>query len=457
MTGPEHRSNRMIWNQKTASTAGKPRRSSWLIGSLCLAAALARGVPALTVHEWGTFTTLFSSAGVPLTGMYIDASRLPDFVRGLPYFNYDSATGWPSVSKLRNVTVKMETPVLYFYSAKAQDVSVKVGFNGGTISQWYPERAGGEANPSASSVDFADKPYPGSISWKAKVLAPETVLPYTAPVAATTAEWRAPRNTAANLLQGEKGEIEKFLFYRGIGNFTSAVSLKFDADGKMIVTNNSGDAISYLQIYDRPGPSGYMGGNAVIWWEGPLAPHQRMALAKPAGYSGIDPLGAMSHLHAAMVAAGLKDDEAHALIDTWYNGYFTESGLKAFWILPRRQIDAILPLEIKPAPDSLERVIVGRSEILPPAFEAELVKAGAPLEAYKSDRYYLAYLQLLGHWEEFHPEAAGVAPMLPGTAAGRAAGLLMPGLGSWASPVFGGRSGARDMQGRAAVLTVPGR
>ena len=61
----------------------------------------------LEVHEWGTFTTLNSSAGKPLSGLYVDASRLPDFVHGLPYFNYDPLKGWATLDRLRNVTVKM--------------------------------------------------------------------------------------------------------------------------------------------------------------------------------------------------------------------------------------------------------------------------------------------------------------------------------------------------------------
>ena len=78
------------------------------------------------VHEWGTFTTVSAGDGRPLGGLYVDASRLPAFVQGVPFFNYDPASGWAPLSKLRHVTVKMETPVLYFYSPAPLDVEVQV-------------------------------------------------------------------------------------------------------------------------------------------------------------------------------------------------------------------------------------------------------------------------------------------------------------------------------------------
>jgi hypothetical protein len=58
--------------------------------------------------------------------------------------------------------------------------------------------------------------------------------------------------------------------------------------------------------------------------------------------------------------------------------------------------DEILPLQISPKPATLERVLVGRSEVLTPQFENSLVSyynTNGNLYYYYSDRYYLAYLQ----------------------------------------------------------------
>lgn len=381
------------------------RKKSWKTTFLVLLASLAPSGFALEIHEWGTFTTLNSSTGNGLSGLFVDASRLPAFVHGLPYFNYDPVSGWASPDKLRNVTVKMETPVLYFYSDKEVDVDVKVKFQGGTISQWYPQCYDCEANPSAASVDFAKEPYQGHIAWKAKVLAPGSNLPYTTTaLGGETGEWTAPRSTLANQLRGQQGEIEKFLFYRGLGNFTSALQISFKNPGTLVLRNTGDEDIPWVMIYDRQGDLSYP---ASIWFQGPLKAHANIEAGKSTDdFPSYGPgTAAMDSLYNHLVVAGLSTQEARALLNTWYNGYFIEGGLKAFWILPRAQVDRILPLEITPMPDKIVRVIVGRSEILSPAFEETLYKAKADdsLDAkYGTDKYFLAYHDFLAKGKDWH-------------------------------------------------------
>src|SRR2546425_4746170 len=79
----------------------------------------------LTAHEWGTFTSIAGSDGQavewsPLTGStdlpaFVEHFRDPGFKLGL------------------RGTVRMETPVLYFYSSKEETVSVSVAFAKGVI------------------------------------------------------------------------------------------------------------------------------------------------------------------------------------------------------------------------------------------------------------------------------------------------------------------------------------
>src|SRR5581483_10390250 len=71
----------------------------------------------LTVHEWGTFTSVAARDGTsvqwaPLSG----APDLPCFVDRLS----------PRNLKLSPGLVRMETPVLYFYSPRALTASVHV-------------------------------------------------------------------------------------------------------------------------------------------------------------------------------------------------------------------------------------------------------------------------------------------------------------------------------------------
>lgn len=354
----------------------------------------------LMVHEWGTFTTLSACDGRSLAGLYVDASRLPAFVHGIPYFNYDTAFGWAPLSKLRHVTVKMETPVLYFYAPDSLDVDVKVKFQGGTISQWYPQAYDREADPAGPYVDFAagPNPYSGHIGWKAKVLAPEMKPAYTTTGSGQeTPEWTAPRNVASNMLRGEGGEYERFLFYRGLGNFPSTVKLKFRDDSTLAILNDGEDDLPWLMVYDRRN-----GGDAMpagILWQGALAAHAMICVPVPkldAVDYGVG-MAAMDTLQNRLIQAGLFPDEAKALVQTWYDGYFHEGGLKAFWILPRALVDRILPLTITPAPEALQRVIVGRSEILWPAFESELRAArdADTLAHFSADKFRMAYQDFL--------------------------------------------------------------
>jgi hypothetical protein len=398
----------------------------------------------LNVHEWGTFTTLAASDGRQLGGLYVDATRLPAFVHGLPYFNYDLAKGWASLDKLRNVAVKMETPVIYFYSHDTVDVDVKVKFTGGTISQWYPTAYAGETNPVSPFVDFATAPYAGHVSWKAKVLGHGGKEPaYTTTASGLeTAEWTAPRAVGANMLQGSKGEHERFLFYRGLGCWPNTVKLAFKNDSVMSVTNDGDENIPWLMVYDR---DRVQMSNASVWWQGPLKARQVITILRSsASQDYAKGMAAMDTLKAHMIKAGLRTDEATAMLNTWYNGYFLEGGIKAFWILPRAMVDRILPLTIQPQPDSIERVIVGRSEILPPEFERELRKALAAdsLSRYAKDKYYLAYLDFL------HPDKDWNPTGLPAAYPARRSGAYAPGMHT---PAFGFGGILRDILGRPAL------
>ena len=97
-----------------------------------LAASLPLG--AYDLHEWGKFTTVSGSDGVLLPGLEVEEAALPAYVHAFPGF---AVTGKGMPLPVRNVTVKMETPVLYFHSDTSFRAKVAVGFQGGAISQSY--------------------------------------------------------------------------------------------------------------------------------------------------------------------------------------------------------------------------------------------------------------------------------------------------------------------------------
>jgi len=122
------------------------------------------GYAGLTVHEWGTFTSIAGARGQAVEwSPQTDSTDLPSFVehfRG-PQFKLG----------LRG-TVRMETPVLYFYDSREENVSVKVSFAKGLITEWYPRASRVEpvANPATANLaawSIFQGNIDGSIAWDA--------------------------------------------------------------------------------------------------------------------------------------------------------------------------------------------------------------------------------------------------------------------------------------------------
>jgi hypothetical protein len=359
----------------------------------------------LVVHEWGTFTTMQGSDGSSLSGLYLEEEKLPEFVYHLAGFAPDPALLLKGLCKpVLGATVKMETPVLYFYSPIRRDLSVRVEFDGGTISQWFPRRSDGETDNGYDMLDLT-APYRGWIQWDATVLSPDDPGSTSAPKDQETKTWTAPRATDANLVEAAY-DVEKFLFYRGVGNRSFPLHTAFDAEGRLLLNNAGGEPIPYLFIYDRTDD-----GSAKIWWTGNLQPGESRSIEEPQ-----EPLDAYSlaarfgEFEDALVEAGLYRKEAAAMLDTWQQSYFGTGGLRVFWIVPRSLTDKILPITIEPAPGDLQRVLVGRSEVLTPAFEKKIFNdiSSGDTARWSSDRYYLAYRERVAQMKS--PSASVQAP-----------------------------------------------
>jgi hypothetical protein len=144
------------------------------------------------VHEWGTFTSVAGGDGAamswePLAG----PSDLPCFVHWLDQRNLKAA---------EYGTVRMETPVLYFYPLKPLTVSVHVDFPKGRVTEWYPQAS--SVQPSSSRT--------GWIDWT-NVQVGNARGPL--PKLNGTSHYYAARDTDASPLISGK-ESEKLLFYR---------------------------------------------------------------------------------------------------------------------------------------------------------------------------------------------------------------------------------------------------
>jgi hypothetical protein len=68
------------------------------------------------------------------------------------------------------------------------------------------------------------------------------------------------------------------------------------------------------------------------------------------------------------------------MVNTWEKSYFRTEGLRLLYVLPRAVVDDTIPLQIKPAPQQLERVMIGRIEVLTPDLERRIEQAVADLK-----------------------------------------------------------------------------
>jgi len=296
------------------------------------------------VHEWGTFTAVAGVDGAAIGWRPLEAATdLPEFVYDVSQPGI-RALGERALDKSGRVgTVRMETPVLYFYSDFEQVVSARVGFASGQVTEWYPH---------ARAVDD------GGIDWgQLRVLAP-TESP-DLPQDGSDSHYYPARNVDANALRlgdAEGFEYERFLFYRGVGDFDLSVAARIEGDAIHMAAPNG--ASSEAIVFESRG--GRVGFTSVTVGE------DGVIVTRPSLTGTVD--GVVEELERRLVADGLYEREARAMTDTWRTDWF-EDGLRVFWLMPREETDTILPLTLDPPPRQLVRTMVGRVELITPETE----------------------------------------------------------------------------------------
>jgi hypothetical protein len=334
--------------------------------------------PALTAHEWGTFTAIAGKDGhaaiwLPLTG----STDLPSFVEHFQDADFKGG--------LRG-TVRMETPVLYFYTNHATTISVHVSFSQGLITEWYPHA--GRVEPVGLQTETRMVAYlkewgknqrqpDSSITWDAVSLEPSGSDSF--PREGRTNHYYAARQTSSTPLRmkTQGGEqVEKFLFYRGVANFSVPISAKLGADGKIFAQNLSGQGIPALLVFERRGDK--------LGFRITDASAGQPTLDPPELNATMDSL--KQTVEDLLIAQGLYQDEAQAMFETWRDSWF-EEGSRLLYIVPREFVDSVLPLSISPAPVQTVRVFVGRLELVTPATQRAVEQALASHDRATLARY----------------------------------------------------------------------
>src|SRR6185437_1186426 len=172
------------------------------------------------VHEWGTLSTFSGSNGTYLK-FYPDDHDLPGFVYNRKRYIKGG---------LPDVFVSLETPVLYFYTDREMTASVRVDFPKGRMTEWYPQ---------------ASRPPIDGLIWDNIKITPGSQVKL--PSEAGKSRYYAARETDAAPVRvaagKDKSEQEKFLFYRGVGDFAMPLTVRARGKGEFTVKNSAKEAL----------------------------------------------------------------------------------------------------------------------------------------------------------------------------------------------------------------------
>ena len=270
----------------------------------------------LIAHEWGTFTSVAVRAGTqqpwaPLTG----SPDLPCFVErlGLQNFKY-----FPGAS------VRMETPVIYFYSKVATTLSVHVGFPRGWVTEWYPKAS--SVWPTQDALSHAPLLEQGEISWKNVNVQPGVDPVFPNSIGAS--HYFAARNTDAAPLDISK-QKEKLIFYRGLGNFLVPIRPRFNPEGNLEIVNAGPEEIQFLMVFEnRGGKIGYR-----------VIRNLKDSEVVPLPELTANASDVHKQIAQNLVEAGLYAKEALAMVETWKDSWF-EEGTRVFYLAPQKLVSS---------------------------------------------------------------------------------------------------------------------
>jgi hypothetical protein len=324
------------------------------------------------VHEWGTFTSFAGSDGVNLEFRPLVTRDLPRFVM-TPFTQPGTRRNIFSDSKDQYVALqRMETPVTYFYTDVPRVVNVRVDFPQGVLTEWYPVVKKFNSGTDGKTNTILGHAY---LDWGAVRLTPAKQfadvrvrdwqgkpIPASLPKVTEKDHYGRARETDSAIVEtvdvNRGSHFEKFLFYRGLGNFTLPMKLAALGNDRFEVTNSAGEssgAMLMVRIDDS---------QVRFTRIAPIDPGSTIEVTLPTTESTVDQLA--EAMVRELTAAGLYEKESLAMVNTWRTSWFGENGTRLLYLVPSEQTDKLLPLTIDPAPSESVRVLVGRLETLTP-------------------------------------------------------------------------------------------
>ena len=348
----------------------------------------------LIVHEWGTITTRHAANGTPEGRLNRIARHevLPSFVhqfepaetRAKPQDKFIKSTRTPGRP---DVTMRLETPVIYFHPAPGArppapfEVSVK--FRGGILNEFYPNaKASVKVDEERINTKMSaglikgwyergvlDNYVLSDLRWTGLSLKDRVSLPRT-----TSAVWLAPRRVKSSGVIAA-GESERYLFYRGVAHLDAllqterlATDVRLRSPQRLLWLNRPSMTLAHVWMADiRPnGRAAFRERTRlVIAKANPSQELGRLPLFAESDYSDAGLASLRQSMKTALIAEGLFEDEAEAMLTTWRESYFKTPGLRMFYTVPSEWTAYFLPLSIS-VPHQLTRVLIGRIDLLSP-------------------------------------------------------------------------------------------
>jgi hypothetical protein len=335
----------------------------------------------IVVHEWGTITTHHAADGKPEGGLNrIGSDALPSFVHRYepvptPPTDRASLVKSPVTPGRPDVTMRLETPVMYFYPPPGTAPSpfdVSVRFRGGILNEFYPNAdAASQAGPTGRwDGGTLNNAVVGSLSWRGVSVNATSTFPQT-----TSHVWLAPRRVRSAPVMTAGGESERYLFYRGVAHLDalmqtelapSELRLRAPVDLHWLAAPRMTIGAAWLIDVRPSGGSAIRELGAIVTSKDSAGRDlRRVPLFTPGDYSADAVTALRRSMRQALVARGLFDDEADAMLATWDESYFRSPGLRVLYLVPREWIDYHLPVTIS-IPSELTRVLVGRIDLARP-------------------------------------------------------------------------------------------
>jgi hypothetical protein len=335
----------------------------------------------LIVHEWGTFTNFAGADGKQRPfGTYVGSGHeLPDFVMTWDEGGGSGAQRRIDAARMTKSVVRevagrqrMETPVIYFYSGCPWEVDVEATILNGQMTEFYPPLSGFGGGDAQGKADRSIVRWE-NVQVRSDSPAGELAAKLPSDAGATDSHYFAARATDSRIISTQAlgaTHHERFLFYRGVADFESKVMVKALGGDRFEILNSTGETIvAAIAMSVEDGK---------VRWAASHGIGPRVVFGPDSQDRGVDSLA--REMEKTLTAAGLYEREAAAMVKTWRGAWFSEPGMRVLYIMPRGDVDRVVPLKITPKPEQLVRVFVGRMDVLTPEVEARMSQTLAKME-----------------------------------------------------------------------------